>query len=456
MATASPSMALTKRSSDASLMPPPPAPKRIKRPANVLDEDEYTDALSHIIARDFFPGLIETESQQEYLAALDSKDKSWISAAGKRLTEVTTPGPNGRSSRGRRGTSFQTPTGSTIQTTPIAWSGETPSAVSPVQISQQRSEPPSANVNMSLGAFQEKYTSEDNESFYKLLDKQNIKRSEKYAWMWAGNKIPAARQIAHRDRQRLLGDKTSSEVAMNGRELVKAEPADSRQAMPDTWISKPRNAFMFAPDSVEDFSQTVAQSKEEKSMAPPKSISHDNTRLQTRSSAQKCDRPGSPTLSAAKEAIAGRPRPTQSEASFTGAETPQINGYTFVDSEDPEPQPEPPVILSSNEKTPNPFKLKESGKREALHHRMVEKISKGKRLMPSKQESYLNSSETPKFMSSPRIEKRGGLTPAAERLLGQVGGATIARTPSNLWETKAKTPKRSGLRHLLTPKTQKR
>jgi len=99
---ASDSRALAKRSSDTALMPPPPLPtKRQKRPAKVLDEDVYSDAVSHIIARDFFPGLLETEAQQEYMAALDSKNNDWIRDAGRKLTQVMTPGPEGRRRMGR-------------------------------------------------------------------------------------------------------------------------------------------------------------------------------------------------------------------------------------------------------------------------------------------------------------------------------------------------------------------
>ncbi|KAI5308549.1 hypothetical protein KEM55_005435, partial [Ascosphaera atra] len=90
------SQAVTRRGKDTELMPPPPPPKRIKRPAQVLEEDKYTEALSHIIARDFFPGLLETEAQQEYLDALQSKDKAWIAKAGQQLEQVMTPGPKGR------------------------------------------------------------------------------------------------------------------------------------------------------------------------------------------------------------------------------------------------------------------------------------------------------------------------------------------------------------------------
>ncbi|KAL8917040.1 MAG: hypothetical protein Q9172_005993, partial [Xanthocarpia lactea] len=187
MSSSIPSQALAKRSNDSALMPPPPPPKRIKRPVKVLDEDAYTDALSHIIARDFFPGLLETESQQDYLNALDSHDNEWIAAAGKRLTEVMTPGPDGRRLRGRRGTSMTPMSGfhGIGSETPREWQGETPMSTTSTTDNAVENRQPDIDTNMSLSAFQTKYTSEDNESFYKLLDKQNIKRSERYAWMWA-------------------------------------------------------------------------------------------------------------------------------------------------------------------------------------------------------------------------------------------------------------------------------
>src|ERR1700761_7666776 len=79
------STAVARKSTDTQLMAPPSRPKRIKRPKNVLDEDTYTEALSQITARDFFPGLLESETQQEYLDALESRDEAWISSAGRRL-----------------------------------------------------------------------------------------------------------------------------------------------------------------------------------------------------------------------------------------------------------------------------------------------------------------------------------------------------------------------------------
>ncbi|KAL9602572.1 MAG: hypothetical protein Q9219_001716 [cf. Caloplaca sp. 3 TL-2023] len=458
MASPSASQALAKRSSDSALMPPPPRPKRIKRPAKVLDEDTYTDALSHIIARDFFPGLLETESQQEYLDALDSQDNKWITAAGKRLTEVMTPGPDGRRLRGRRGTSMTPATGlhGMATETPRAWQGETPMSTPFAGNAKVENETPAVDTNMSLSTFQSKYTSEDNESFYKLLDKQNIKRSEKYAWMWAGNKIPAARQIAHRNREeqkRLLKDENPETAVVDGKAVALIRPGqeDTRKAMPDSWSSAtPDNGFMFAPSSVEDSVQTIAQRAEETSKAPPKTVAYDNTRLPTSStSASASDSiPPSPSLSAVHDAIAGRPRPTASEANLggSGAEIPRVNGYAFVDSEEPSPsrpsQHSSISLLGSGDKTRNPFRIEEKSRREELHHRMVDKVAKGKR-MKGQVESV--KTPVPRFMSSPRVA-RGGLTPAGQRLLGKFG----ADSHGGVWEKEGR--KGSGLREGWTPR----
>ena len=451
------STAITKRSQETALMPPPPPPKRIRRPAKVLDEDDYTDALSHIIARDFFPGLLESEAKQDYLNALDSQDNEWIATAGTKLTEVMTPGPDGRRLRGRRGTRMTPMTGiyGRGEEAPKAWQGETPmSAASSENMDTPRPAKPEIDTNMSLGAFQSKYTSEDNESFYKLLDKQNIKKSEKYAWMWAGNKIAAPRQIAHRKREAdLLAEK--GQTTSNGKELIRVESSDDRKAMPDSWKSKPDNPFMFQPSSVEDTHQTVQQKAEESSRAPPKAVVHDNTRLQLSNSSKdaSAEIPPSPSLSAVQDAIAGRPRSTTSEVSFSGASTPRVNGYAFVD---PDPDPRPPEstavdihssLLGSGDATKNPFKIEEKSKREALHHRMVDKVAKGKRA-PGKQENNVLRTPIPQFASSPRIAK-GSLTPAAQKLLGTVG--TGGKTPSP-WDAKGgQSVRRSGLRQAWTP-----
>ncbi|MCJ1318382.1 hypothetical protein MMC15_003710 [Xylographa vitiligo] len=458
------SQALTKRSLDTSLMPPPPPPKRIKRPAKVIDEDTYTEALSLIIARDFFPGLVEAESQQDYLNALDSQDSEWIESAGRKLTEVMTPGPDGRRIRGRRGTSMTSMTGLHGHggETPKGWGGDTPmSVVSTTSTATTQAEKPDVDTNLSLSAFQQKYTSEDNESFYRLLDKQNLKKSEKYAWMWANNKIPAARQIAHRQREeRLLAAKNADLLANGTKDTLAIEDltSDSRKAMADSWPSQPENNLMFGPSSVEDTHQTVQQRAEELSRAAPKAVVYDNTRLPPPTTdSDPAAIPPSPSLSAVHDALAGHPRLSASEAAFAGGETPRVNGYAFVDSA-PSPSPSemtsswgdlaPSSLLGTGDASPNPFKIKEGSRREALHHRMVDKVAKGKRV--ARREAELKTPvAVPRFASSPRVGKEG-LTPAAQKLLGRVGGLSPGVGERGAWE--GRTPRvGSGLRGEWTP-----
>ncbi len=478
MESSSVSQAVAKRSSDTALMPPPPRPKRIKRPQKVLDEDTYTSALSQIIARDFFPGLVETESQQEYLDALDSQDEVWIASAGRKLTEVMTPGPDGRRVRGRRGTSM-TPMIGRGGETPKGWGGETPMSVAGSEVSSTTTatdrEGEEVDTNMSLSAFQTKYTSEDNESFYKLLDKQNLKRAEKYAWMWARNKIPSARQIAqHQHSERLLASKTTQELEDGGRQQLAISAPDERKAMPDSWKSKPDNQFMFAPDSIEDSTQTVQQKAEETSRAPPKAVVYDNTRLpQPSTTDQDSSIPPSPSLSAVQDALSGHPRPTDSEPGFTGAETPRVNGYAFVDASPSPTLSSPPtwgnldgshqqfLLGSSGDGTPNPFKIKAQSKREDLHHRMVERVARNNRV--AKREAEVKT-PVPRFASSPRVGTGAGagtvgLTPAGRRLWSRVGSPADGGKKSglvlDLFEGGRETGKGMGmgssLRHRWTP-----
>ncbi|KAK0719995.1 nuclear protein DGCR14 [Lasiosphaeris hirsuta] len=423
------STALTRKQADTELMPPPPPAKRIKRPKKILDEDSYTEALSQIIARDFFPGLLESETQQEYLDALDSKDQDWISSAGRRLQHVMTPGRRKlgassllfQTSRGGPG-SLATPTGSFL--------GDTPMSVASAATTAQKSEL-AIDANMSLGAFQAKYTSEDNESFYKLLDKQNQKKMEKYAWLWSGNKLPSKQQLKQKEVEAKLA-KTRGTLLDDGfkKNRLAIRDRDDRPAAPEHWRSKPNNELMYPPDGVDGMVKTVAERAQAESRAAPKTIVYANTRMpQSTQDVATRNRPRatSPSLSEIRGAIAGKRRAYDQETSVTGGdETPRVNGYAFVDDEEPEPEPararSPIIDLGSGDSTPNPFQLQDQGKREALHHRMVERISQSRRTSARLGVTgKVERTPVPKFPSSPRVS--GGLTPAAQRLWGRIDSA---------------------------------
>ena len=484
------STALTKRSSENALMPPPPPPKRIKRPPKVLDEEEYTAALSEIIARDFFPGLLESQAQQEYLTALESNDSSWIATAGQTLRDAMTTLPGKRRARATRLDPSATPRPDTTPRyggeTPKGWSGATPS-VAGTEISEAESEAADQKAidtsGLSLSAFQQKFTSGDNESFNTLLDKQNLKKREKHAFLWNENKIPAARQLLHRAREaKLLTQK--QEASSNDKALIPITTGatSSRPAQPTAWQkSNPANNFMFIPSGIEDDLETVAQKRENESRAAPKQTVYSNTRLPPPPlPPQQASIPPSPSLSAVRDAIAGNPRLSSSELGsdvYTGAETPRVNGYAFVDEDEPEPQPLPTPPTQETEENPsyrdllagqysgsssNPFKISESSKRESLHHRMVEKTARAKR---EKRKETVKT-PVPKFPSSPMIgvgndggertprgEEKGGsssaggaMTPAARKLMEKIGG----RTPRPGGEGGKGA---SGLRSMWTPTT---
>jgi protein DGCR14 len=413
---------LVRRATDTELMPPPP--KRIKRPKNVIDEESYTDAISEIIARDFFPGLLETETQQEYLDALESRDGAWISSAGRRLQQVMTPGRR----KGRRGTSIQTPL--RASDTPRGFAGDTPmSVVSDATTSTQAATQPEVDTNMSLDKFQSLYTSEDNESFYKLIDKQNQKRAEKYAWMWsANNMLPSKMMLKQKEIEtKLLQSRNSLEDDGGERNRLAIKDISEKPARPDSWKSKPNNEFMFAPNSVEDSVETQAQKAQNESRAAPKRVAYANTRMPVPEVVKEAsDTPASPSLSAVRDAIAGRRRTSDLESGFNGSETPRVNGYAFVDDEpEEEAYSSAPVInLGKGEAIKNPFVIKEQSKREDLHHRMVDKNARTKRASSKNgMTGKAHMTPIPKFPSSPRVGS-GQLTPAAQRLWSRVGGGS--------------------------------
>ncbi|KAJ3472422.1 hypothetical protein NLG97_g11000 [Lecanicillium saksenae] len=431
MAESSSSNALVRKRQDTELMAPAPPVKKIKRPKKVLDEDSYTEALSQIIARDFFPGLLETEIQQEYLDALDSKDPAWISSAGQRLRHVNTL-------KGKRGLAGSRPSVNAGKT-PMTYVGDTPMSVATTQAVEER---PAVGAHMSLTKFQETYTSEDNESFYKLVDKQNQKKADKYAWLWRGNKMPSKQMIAQKEvTDRLAQDGKLIDDGFMKRDRLAIKDSDDRPARPDSWNSEAQNGLMFAPKDLDDGVKTMAQSAEDASRAGPKSVVYANTRVPQPHVPQ---RPPSPTMSSIRDAIAGKPRAKDAFSSVAGGDTPRVNGYAFVDDEDDEPTPaeEPIIDLGPGDST-NPFKIQERGKKDVLHEKMVDRIAKSKR--ESSRNGFTGRSErieVPKFPSSPRVT--GGLTPAAQRLWSKMGTPKGNTPSSSFGQSWQETPLRRG------------
>jgi protein DGCR14 len=426
------SNALVRKRTDTELAVSIPPAKKIKRPKKVLDEDTYSEALSQIIARDFFPGLVETETQQEYLDALESKDREWISSAGRKLQEVMTPGRHLKQKNVKDATSFRH-----NGRTPSAYGGDTPASIARSTLQEKIR----VKTNMSLGAFQTTYTSEDNESFYKLMDKQTQKRREKHGWLWSENKLPSKQMLKQKEVEERLSQTRSLICDGYKRDRLAIKDIDDRPARPDSWKSDPKNGLMFAPDGVDDERESPAQRAQAQSLMGPKMVVYENTRMPQPSMSY---RPPSPTMSAVRDAIAGKPRPAGRDSTFGGGETPRVNGYSFVDDEDEpeESKQDLPVIdLGPGDTVPNPFTIRDQRKRESLHHRMVERMAQSKRESARNGlTGKLDRTPVPKFPNSPRVSG-GGLTPAAQRLWSKIGkskGRTPAATPHVATPNRAK------------------
>ncbi|KAM3509748.1 hypothetical protein MY10362_000422 [Beauveria mimosiformis] len=432
MAESSTPNALIRKRQDTELMAIPPPVKRIKRPKKVLDEDSYTEALSQIIARDFFPGLLETEIQQEYLDALDSKDSAWIFSAGQRLRHVNTIRKEGRP------VGSQPPVNS--GETPMTYAGDTPMSVATPAVEQR----PALGANMSLTKFQETYTSEDNESFYKLVDKQNQKKADKYAWLWRGNKVASKQMIAQKAvTDRLAQDGKLIDDGFMKRDRLAIKDSDDRPARPDSWKSEPQNGLMFGPKDLDESVKTVAQAADDASRSGPRTVVYANTRVPQPHIPQ---RPPSPTMSSIKDAIAGRPRAKDAFSSVAGGgESPRVNGFAFVDDQDDydTPAKEEPIIDLGPGDSNNPFKIQQRGKKDVLHEKMVDRIAKSKR--ESTRNGFTGRSEpldVPKFPSSPRVS--AGLTPAAQRLWSKMGTPKGKTPNSSFGQSWQETPLRRG------------
>lgn len=168
----------------------------------VLDEDEYTDALSNIIARDFFPSLVHLDATNSYLDALQSEDAQLINASVRRLQDLATPQSSNSRARYLAQTPGRTPYG--------ADPSDTPAHTPRTQTGSNKR--PRYDTSHSLDSFQAKYTSEDNASFTEILDEENRKRKEKWGWAWEAQKRARdVKAIETNKRERLFIEDTTSQ-----------------------------------------------------------------------------------------------------------------------------------------------------------------------------------------------------------------------------------------------------
>jgi hypothetical protein len=302
----------------------------------VLEEDEYTGALSHIIARDFFPSLVHLDATNAYLDAVAAADPAAIGATVRRLEALQTPGPTPRA----------TGPSDTPRVAPLE-PGARPAKRARLD----------EGLGLRLDAFQARYTSEDNASFAEIVERENTRRRERHGWAWDAQRRveeQCGRMLEARERalieaptapgvrERVLieapaprGLITAGEamnvdvsdvgavvaVRGNGKEKAVAEDEemeevdvmaplkDTRPAGVDGWEFRARNSLMFLPDA--DAPSHNAHRPAALAKGDPKVIKHSNTRLPEQeegpTAARRLSAPPSPTRSRIDAAIVGEP-----------------------------------------------------------------------------------------------------------------------------------------------------
>ncbi|KAF8391657.1 hypothetical protein HHK36_023964 [Tetracentron sinense] len=235
-----------------------------KRPA-VLDEDTYVASIEKIIERDFFPDIPKLRDRLDWLEAVRSRDPVQIRDAQLKILERRSSKFSNSDAEGKTrtpGSNFRTPGSNLFSTSTPFDFDKTPSLPQPDLSGTGESVDDSVDATVSLDEFFRRYTSEDNESFSKIMEKVNRKKRERYEFLIEGEK-EEVKTLENEKRDRITDGYGTSD-----------QPPSSL----DGWKYTAKNLLMYHPSDLGEVPLTEDE-RAERIKGLTKEIKRTNTRF---------------------------------------------------------------------------------------------------------------------------------------------------------------------------------
>ncbi|XP_030382201.1 splicing factor ESS-2 homolog [Scaptodrosophila lebanonensis] len=415
-----------------------PQVQRKSKP-KILTEERYIEEMSKIIQRDFFPDLEKLRAQNDYLDAEARRDFLQMSEIRARYSLGKLAGCSSRRQNNRNNAmspaTFETPI-STAGANATPRTGAAPSDTpTPHSTSSRKSSTSTAEggpdgcfgKQLSLDAFLQNYTSEDNQSFQEIIETADEKLRQKYAVLY--------------NHEQLSAQQLQRALLLPSIEQQFDSPDPQRRI--ETWTYTNKNSIMYIPDGVEMTDEERVQAADRR-----QSIQHCATRLP--------ETPNNPTST--KAVIPG------AELTPNASNTPRIRGFELLRSPSPRPGEAFSPIMTWGEIDGTPFRLdggdtplrptsgpsfriSENSRRENIAIALAEKVSEKMRTQKQQALNTARRNIGSPFVRSGR-DRLASMSPAAQRLAtGKLGlrSTPLMLTPSprprnNVLKRKSTTP----------------
>ncbi|BFZ19112.1 hypothetical protein BsWGS_22151 [Bradybaena similaris] len=392
------------------------APRKLTRPRKILSEDDFSQGISKIIERDFFPDIPKLQASSEYFEALDKNDLVKLREIQMRFRHRLDTGVSDVSNTP---STFETPEGRRKTTPASKRTNDAEQTVQPgLGVADDAPEGIDNDVpKLSLDSFLSQNTSEDSASFVEILNEADRKHRVKHAWLF----------------EKELEQQQEYEDMMLVPSMEQQAAITDRSAHINSWKYTNKNAVMYVPEGVDLSAKELIELQKHK----PREIEHGNTRF------RHCPFSNSKSREAMQKAASFQALINQGKIGHDGKEiqasqSPQVNGYGFVGTPSPAPgMSESPLMTwgeidstptrldTTNDmfltSTPGPvFKIPAVPKRDRLALELSEKASKAHRA--KKEEAirqvtrrFASPSPTSKIGLS-SSERLSSMSPAAQRL----------------------------------------